>query len=87
MANKPTDNSKLWKTAAWLGFIIVAVLVLNPPQCPESYTQEQIDASGCIIGANIGLGIVMMFVAPVFIVVVGLLALAGYRHLRKSAKK
>lgn len=28
--------------------------LMNPPQCPLEYTQQQVDASGCIIGANIG---------------------------------
>jgi len=31
---------------------------LNPEQCPLGYTQEQVDRSNCIIGANIGVGLI-----------------------------
>jgi hypothetical protein len=31
--------------------------ILNPEQCPLSYTQAQVDRSRCIIGANIGANI------------------------------
>lgn len=40
---------------AALVFLGGPLLFLNPPQCPFAYTQEQVDVSGCIIGANIGL--------------------------------
>jgi len=26
----------------------------NPPQCPVDYTQEQLESTHCVIGANIG---------------------------------
>ena len=35
----------------FMGFLFY---LLNPPQCPLSYTQEQVNASRCIVGANIG---------------------------------
>jgi hypothetical protein len=44
----------------WLAGIALAVfgyLMLNSPQCPEGVTQAQIDAEGCIVGANVGLGL------------------------------
>ncbi len=41
--------------AAGLIFIGGPLVFLNPPQCPIDYTQEQVDASDCIIGANLGL--------------------------------
>jgi hypothetical protein len=34
-----------------------AKLFLDAPQCPANYTQQQVDAAGCIVGANIGLGL------------------------------
>jgi hypothetical protein len=44
------------------------LLFLNPEQCPTSYTQEQIDASNCVIGANIGLGLILMAVPAILLV-------------------
>ncbi|MGI8660038.1 MAG: hypothetical protein ACR2LH_03230 [Thermoleophilaceae bacterium] len=43
------------------------LLFLNPEQCPTSYTQEQIDASNCVIGANIGLGLILMAAAAILL--------------------
>lgn len=37
-----------------LPFIVLLYILLHPPQCPENFSQEQVDASRCIIGANIG---------------------------------
>jgi|GEM_PF-5836316 len=34
--------------------IVVLYYFLLPPECPIEYTQAQVDASRCIIGANIG---------------------------------
>jgi len=36
------------------------LLFANPPECPLDYTQEQVDASGCNIGANIGLALILL---------------------------
>lgn len=44
----------MYATALTIPAISVLFYVLNPPQCPVNYTQEQIDASRCIVGANIG---------------------------------
>jgi hypothetical protein len=38
-------------------FIASFLPVLNPEQCPEGYTQAQIDESNCIVGSNIGAGL------------------------------
>lgn len=84
MASKQFDNKKLWKYAGALVLIIIALKFLNPPQCPDHYTQEQVDASNCIVGANIGLGLILIFIGPVLIVILGLLALAAYRQIKKS---
>ncbi|MGI8659480.1 MAG: hypothetical protein ACR2LH_00340 [Thermoleophilaceae bacterium] len=35
-------------------------LFANPPECPLDYTQKQVDASGCNIGANIGLALILL---------------------------
>jgi small-conductance mechanosensitive channel len=55
--------------------IILGVTVMNPPQCPENYTQEQINAAHghCIIGANIGIGLYFLFIVfPAALGVIGL---------------
>lgn len=53
---------------------LVALLVagfglvfLNLPQCPASYTQDQVNSANCIIGANIGLGLVFMLAAGIWL--------------------
>lgn len=48
--------------------IVAALLFMNPEQCPLDYTQAQVDASNCIIGANIGLGLVFMLAAGIWVV-------------------
>lgn len=42
-----------------LSLVILACsfLFLNPEECPTGYTEQQMKESGCIIGANIGLGL------------------------------
>jgi hypothetical protein len=47
--------------------------ILNPEQCPLEYTQAQVDRSHCIIGANIGTGLVWEL--GILMAVVGGLAL------------
>jgi hypothetical protein len=47
--------------------------ILNPEQCPLSYTQAQVDRSRCIIGANIGTGLLREL--GILMAVVGGLAL------------
>lgn len=38
-----------------------ALLFMNPPQCTQPYTQQQITESGCVVGANIGLTIMLLW--------------------------
>lgn len=45
----------------------VGLLFLNPEECPIDYTQEQVDASNCVIGANIGLGLILMAAAAILL--------------------
>ncbi len=40
--------------------LLGGLVLLNADQCPLGYTQEQIDETGCIIGANIGLGLAVL---------------------------
>lgn len=54
----------IYGTLLALPFVGLWFYLLNPPQCPLNYTQEQIDASRCIIGANIG-GIPLFIVAAI----------------------
>ncbi len=70
--------------------ILLALTVFNPPQCPDYYTQAQVDASNCIIGANIGLGIVLVFILPVILITAAILGVhfmfLAYRELTKNSK-
>jgi len=47
--------------------------ILNPQQCPLDYTQAQVDRSHCIIGANIGTG--LLWELGIFLAVVAGIAL------------
>jgi hypothetical protein len=53
------------------------LLFLNPEQCPRGYTQKQVDASNCVIGANIGLGLILMAAAAILLVSIVLAAAAA----------
>ena len=60
-----TQKSRTPKTALWGGIITLGLLVFSyilsvREQCPNNYTQQQVDASHCVVGANIGLGIALM---------------------------
>jgi hypothetical protein len=61
------------------------LLFLNPPQCPPGYTQEQVDASDCSIGANIGLGIILLLAIAIWITAVaGALGMAVLKKMGKT---
>lgn len=55
-------------TSLALVIAVIALVFVNQPQCPDGYTQAQIDAGNCIIGANIGLGLLLMLSAGIEIV-------------------
>jgi hypothetical protein len=84
-SNSPQDKNKLLIfVAIWLVIILsLAYQFLIPGECPDHYTQAQVDETGCTIGANIGLGIVLLFIWPVLVVVFALIVLAAYRRFIK----
>ena len=59
-------STKTWLYGTVLALPVVGVVfyVLNPPQCPEHYTQAQVDNSHCIVGANIGGMPLFLLAAP-----------------------
>ena len=72
--------------SAILGLLVfIGFTVMNPPQCPDNYTQQQIDAANgnCIIGANIGIGLYFMFI----VFPTALLIVALWIHALLSARK
>lgn len=76
-------------TTLLLVLVLFAFMVMNPPQCPLNYTQEQVDASNCIVGANIGLGLFIAFIIlPFALVVIGLWAIyLGKDKIKEQLKK
>lgn len=64
--------------------VAIAFFFMNPEQCPEGYSQAQIDASNCVVGANIGLGI-MLILAGFIAVVSVVLAVAALALKHKKA--
>lgn len=80
-------SMKKYRDSLLLGMVLIGTIFvlytlnyfMNPPQCPESYTQEQINSSNCIVGANIGL--------PIFLIAVaGTLLLAAHLALKLTEK-
>lgn len=63
--------------------VAIAFFFMNPDQCPAHYTQAQVDASDCIVGANIGLGIMLGLAGSIAVVSLALAAVAAHRHGRK----
>jgi hypothetical protein len=68
---------------AGIAFSVLAVVWAQADQCPDDFTQAQIDGSDCIVGANIGLGLVVLFVLP--LVISGALLAAVRLWRRQSA--
>lgn len=62
MKDLPTKTVAIISTVILLIVLVLSFTFLNPPQCAEKYTQVQIDKSDCIVGANIGLGLLNLFV-------------------------
>lgn len=70
--------------AAGLVFIGGPLLFLFPPECPMGYTQEQVDASGCNIGANIGGGAAVLLGLITWIITT--VALAAWLYTYEGRK-
>ena len=66
--------------------VLVSFTLFDPPQCPNSFSQAQIDSSNCIVGANIGGGwcSALAIGAPLSAVTVFLLVLAIRKTLRNK---
>ena len=56
-------------TGLWLIITSAFFYISSIPQCPDNYTQAEIDSSNCIIGAHIGAGILLLGVIITTIVV------------------
>lgn len=66
---------------------LVTVVFMNPPQCPSDYTQAQIDASNCVVGANIGLGLMLLLagcIEVISILAAIVLLVVGRRNNKKQ---
>lgn len=80
-----------WGTLAALALAGGAWLFMNPPQCPVPYNQQQINESGCVVGTNIGLMIMLFWALLIFAgsfvtaIIVYVSNRRKYRH-RKSKK-
>ncbi len=65
------ERPLLWLVVLGVGLLMIAAAFsppLNPPQCP-SYATEMPDGSTCIIGANIGSGLIWL--AGILVALVG----------------
>ncbi|HSH18012.1 MAG TPA: hypothetical protein VK978_01375 [Candidatus Saccharimonadales bacterium] len=76
--DKPTDNSRRAFLYGTVLAVVVTVLLfsaMNAPQCPDGYTPEQIKASDCIVGANIGIGLLIVCIPMIWALCVSTVAL------------
>lgn len=83
-------TKRLWKTlgiGTTLAIIIMLIgfLFMNPSECPDGYSQAQINASGCRIGANIGLGLMVIAAGAIFVMTVVATLLQAF--LSRNKKK
>lgn len=62
---------------------IIGLVFLDREQCPANYTQAQVDAAGCVVGANIGFGLTL-FLAAAVLVCSGVIALVMLFLKRKQ---
>jgi hypothetical protein len=53
-------------TVVYVTAVLVCLSLLNPEQCPVDYTQAQVDASDCIVGANIGLPLALFALTDIW---------------------
>jgi hypothetical protein len=81
-SDKPYVKILIVGTFVALSVLGLGFLFLNRSQCPENYTQPQVDASGCIVGANIGLGMVLLLSVAIQVVTL-VLALVTFIAKRK----
>lgn len=65
-------------------FIAIYPTLFPSEQCPNSYTQAQVDASGCIVGADIGGGILQIFGTLIIIVSGVMLSYITGKHILKK---
>lgn len=72
MATKKNDSflEKRLMLASVVFWVLTAVtfVYLYRPQCPEYYSQTQVDMSSCVVGANIGATLATLFLMPYFLV-------------------
>lgn len=58
-------------TSIWVIFTLLFIYIVTKPQCPSGFTQAEIDNSTCVVGANIGAGIMLPIAgAATFVIVV-----------------
>lgn len=58
--------------------------LLNSPQCPLNFTQEQVDASRCIVGANIG-GFPIFIILSIGVWLVATLLVSWFINKKKDS--
>lgn len=58
------NKKYIYTTLLALPVSALLIYILNPPQCPVSYTQEQINTSRCVVGADIGGGLLSAMLIP-----------------------
>jgi Na+/phosphate symporter len=84
MKKKPDKHLLYLVTGVWFALVVLSLTSFNPPQCPDHYTQAQVDAAHCIVGANIGLGLVVFFVIVPLTALVAVLWAASLTHRRRK---
>lgn len=74
-------NIKMLRLGSLLAVLVVIVgfVFRNRGQCPDSFTQMQVDASDCIVGASIGPALNFKYVILVSILVLAVTLFFSFR--------
>lgn len=74
-------------TLAWVIIVVLSVVIFYRPSCPAGYTPDQAKGANCIVGANTGFGLMLLYVVlPLTLTVMGLWGLVLFYKFKKPRK-
>ncbi len=90
MAHKISLEKDIKRALFATGILVILALVnftaYNQPQCPNYYTQDQIAATDCNAGSNIGVSLIFLYVVIPLSVYVAILWFQVLNRLSKKRK-
>ncbi len=84
VAKKFGTKTKLVLFILTILYLLLLVILLNQPeQCPDNYSQSQVDESNCIVGAPIGLPFVLALTTFTWLISVMIVLIFSYKSIKK----